>query len=466
LLALLRPLHSLSRCEHAGALEGLGMASRLLSVSATIAIVGLASGFGCGTSAQSESTRSSSANIQGGSLDSTHTFELGVCIGARANCNAICTGTLIAPNLVATARHCVSDVINNGPNGTVDCSMTSFSGQYAASTMWVTTNESIFTPTGTWAQGARIVTPGPTLLCGNDIALIILSSNIPASAATPATPNVMYDLRDRTYISKLMDTAIGYGLTAPNSNTAGDRHIRQDIQFNCIPGDRFYDCAAHGYTDIANQEFFSGDGPCEGDSGSGAFSQAQFDQGQFLSLGVLSRGGVSQDGTTCVGSIYTRLDQYRDLIIQTAQQAAQMGGYTPPAWVNSPPIQPPGDGGTHPQPDASTSGSDSGSSGALGDPCADDSQCTTMACRALNGGANVCSQSCDSMNACPSGFVCKFNYCFADPGSGSGNQTQSSGSSGGCAVATSSSVTDPSQPTPWFAGIALAIAATVRRRRR
>jgi len=284
------------------------MTSRLFGISAVVALVGVTNAFGCGTSSHDESTRASTADIQGGTTDSTHTFELGVCLGSPGNCQAICTGTLIAPNLVATARHCVAQT----PSGNVDCATTRFGSQYAATQLYVTTNQSIFTSSGTWAHGAKIITPTPTLLCGNDIALIILSTSIPASAATPVTPNVMYNLVDRNYISKLEDTAIGYGLTAPNTNTAGTRHIRQHIPFNCMPGDRFYDCKAKGYTDIQDQEFFAGDGPCEGDSGSGAFSQGQFDQGQFLSLGVLSRGGVSLDGLTCVGSIYTRLDSYRD----------------------------------------------------------------------------------------------------------------------------------------------------------
>ncbi len=443
------------------------MASRFFGMSALVALVGVGNAIGCGTSnGGDEGTRSAAQPIQGGMPDSTHTFEVGVCGGSPGNCNLLCTGTLIAPNLVVTARHCVSQT----PMGNVDCAATNFGGQYNPSSYYITTSSTMLSSAGTWVRASQFVTPTPTALCGNDIALIILASNVPASAATPAIPNVMYDLRDRSHISKLADTAIGYGLTSPaNMNSAGTRHIRENIGFNCIPSDvsKFTDCWAHGYqNDMREQEFFSGDGPCEGDSGSGAFSQAQFDTGVFLSLGVLSRGGVTPDGQTCTGSFYTRLDSYRDLIITTANRAATLGGYTAPSWVSSPPIPPIGDGGTKPPADGGSSG-DGGSTpapGELGAPCANDDECNTKSCSAIDGKTFVCTQSCDATNVCPDGFSCKSGFCFVTPAPPK-NTTQSSGSSGGCAIAAPAK--DPSKPIPWLIGIAgIALAGAALRRKR
>jgi hypothetical protein len=380
---------------------------------AIVALLGLFNAIGCGASGASsdEPTRATDDAIQGGQSDSTHTFEMGVCALASGpgQCQLLCTGTLIAPNLVVTARHCVSQT----PTDNVDCATTSFGGQYAASQFYVTTNASIDGGSGTWFRAKQIITPVPTPLCGNDIALIILQSNVPASAATPAIPNVMYDLRDRTHISTLADTAIGYGLTNPlNITSAGTRYIRQNIQFICIPDDpsRFVDCWAHGYQGLlAEQEFYSGDGLCRGDSGSAAFSQAQFDQGQFLALGVLSRGGVTANGATCTGSFYTRLDSYRDLIIATANTAASQGGYTPPSWVNSPPIAPLADAGGTP--------ADGG-----GTPPTDDS------------------------------------------GAPPPSTNQATSASSGCAIAPAK---DPSKPIPWLIGIAgIALVGAALRRKR
>jgi len=68
---------------------------------------------------------------------------------------------------------------------------------------------------------------------------------------------------------------------------------------------------------------------CSGDSGSSAYEENSFDTGDPVTLGVLSRGGES--GTKCLDAVYTRTDSFKDLIIQTAFEAAKAGGYTPPA---------------------------------------------------------------------------------------------------------------------------------------
>ena len=60
----------------------------------------------------------------------------------------------------------------------------------------------------------------------------------------------------------------------------------------------------------------------KGDSGSGAFEQGNFNNGKWVAFGVLSRGGVSTDGTTCEQPIYTRFDAWSSLIVGAAQQAA------------------------------------------------------------------------------------------------------------------------------------------------
>src|SRR5204862_251245 len=67
---------------------------------------------GCGTSSPPrEDARVSTAAIQGGEIDTTHKFAVGVCAGGAGpgDCAYICSGALIAPNLVVTARHCFQD---------------------------------------------------------------------------------------------------------------------------------------------------------------------------------------------------------------------------------------------------------------------------------------------------------------------------------------------------------------------
>jgi hypothetical protein len=53
---------------------------------------------------------------------------------------------------------------------------------------------------------------------------------------------------------------------------------------------------------------------------------------------VLSRGGLSDDGATCIDPVYERFDAWGQFLIDGAKHAAQVGGYTAPSWVNERPL--------------------------------------------------------------------------------------------------------------------------------
>ena len=67
--------------------------------------------------------------IQDGYLDNDDRSVVGM---YNAEIGAICTGSLIAPNVVLTARHCVSDMANE-LDGQITCQSTRF-----ARTRWTT----------------------------------------------------------------------------------------------------------------------------------------------------------------------------------------------------------------------------------------------------------------------------------------------------------------------------------------
>jgi MYXO-CTERM domain-containing protein len=243
-------------------------------------------------------------------------------------------------------------------------------------------------------------------------------------------------------------TAIGYGVDTPTDTSgasAGTRRIKENIPLTCIPNDKsFTDCFSDptALQVMTAAEFVSGDAStCGGDSGSGVFDQASFDRGQWVAFGVLSRGGVSPDGQTCIQPIYTRFDAWGALLVDTANEAASMGNYTTPEWASTP------------------AGTDAGSSGVDGVACTADSQCLSGNCVAVGAAVGfVCASPCVS-NACPTNFQCLSGFCFA---AASASQA-SPHHAGGCALSSG----DPSHPVPWWilaAAVGLGARATSRRR--
>jgi secreted trypsin-like serine protease len=279
----------------------------------------------CGGAPPAEDLGTTSSPIQGGTTDTTHQFVVGVVQLAQEQQNmvAFCTGVLLAPNLVATARHCVAMLGST----TIDCTTSTFGALFPASQVFVTTDTNI-TMKSPFISVTNVIVPSgadQTAVCGNDIALMILGKNI--DLPEYVEPVINPPMTDPQYEHTV--TAIGYGIDTPTDMTgmtAGTRRIKENVQLTCIPNDTtFSDC----FTDPAARqvltasEFVSGDSTCEGDSGSGAFEQGNFNQGKWLAFGVLSRGGVSTDGTTCEQPIYSRFDAWGSLVVDAAQQAAQ-----------------------------------------------------------------------------------------------------------------------------------------------
>jgi hypothetical protein len=428
-----------------------------------------------------------SSPIQGGTDDSTHTFAVGVMQTSQLSVNsmvAFCTGVLLAPNLVATARHCVAELSSTS----IDCSSSVFGSVWPVSDVFVTTDE-VMQP----QNRSRFVTvseievptgPNENEVCGNDIALLVLSTSI--SVPEYVVPTISPPMTAAQYEPTV--TAIGYGVDTPTDTTgtsAGTRRIRENIPLFCIPNDpnpseSSLDCfqnAALGWSsDFTATEFMSGDSTCEGDSGSGAYEQSNFDNGKWVAFGVLSRGGTSTDGQTCVQPIYSRFDAWGSLLISAAKDAAAAGGYALPAWADSSttgsdasPVSGSmslaGAGASHGEGGATSGGATSSGDGGEatagsspdGTPCAGGFECASGACVSTQADAGfVCATSCAG-SPCPSNFTCQATYCFAAAASKSG---------GGCAVTGAPLPTGAGAASPAAFGLGFMATAIARRRRR
>ncbi|MEA2750880.1 MAG: hypothetical protein QOI41_5023 [Myxococcales bacterium] len=384
---------------------------------------------------ESVPTASTSQAIQGGTADGTaHPYAVGVCIGGGpGNCQAFCSGALILPNVVVTARHCV----DQSPK-IVNCAANPSFGA-ANGSLDITTNPSMSQGTAGWHHVGSVSLPTDKHICGNDIALLILDDVIPATEAKPVTPGVQYPMTDFYKHPHRTLAAIGYGNTGPTGFTAGTRRIRSPIDILCIPGDTLIPCPA----DFNANEFYSDDGTCEGDSGSSAYDAQSVTDNAPFTFGVLSRGGdnagdAGQPATLCKGGLYTRIDMFRDLVVQTADAASNNWTLYPkpvPDWTIY--VPPPVDAGVDaaPPPKAPR---------ANGVGCDVDEDCTSKLCANVGPG-KACTTTCDETvtpTTCQDGYICKGSLCVIDDGStpgtpptpGAGPTPQSTTTSG-CSIA-------------------------------
>jgi MYXO-CTERM domain-containing protein len=399
--------------------------------------------------------------IQGGTADgSAHPYAVGVCLdGSPGNCGGFCSGALILPNVVVTARHCVDNT-----SKIIDCSKNPQFGARHQS-IAITTSDNMKQGTVGWHDVKAVAVPPDDHVCGNDVALLILDTLVPAAAATPITPVVQYPMTDYNRWPARRVTAIGYGNTGPTGFSAGTRRIRTGIHLECIPGDDFIPCPA----DFNVNEFFSGDGTCEGDSGSSAFDDKSVLANKPVSFGVLSRGGdnagdAGQAATLCKGGLYTRLDKFRDLVIQAADSASANWTLYPkpvPDWTVY--VAPPPDAGV----DAAVK-----PPALLGDGfgCDSNDQCKSKVC-ADTGAGKACTVACDESadpTTCQDGYICKASVCVQDLGGATpaaATPPPATTTTSGCSV-TSSGRGAGGNGAPMLALVAAAALAAASRRRR
>jgi len=247
------------------------------------------------------------APIVGGSTDRVHDAVLAIALVTRRS-EALCSGSLIAPNLVLTARHCVAVTEDEQ----VDCSDSTFGRLYAPGNLWVSSSTTVGGGADFYPVREVAVPQGDSELCGADIALLILGGQFVESSIAPIAPRL-----DQPAERGELFTAVGFG-SALSAGDPGVRRALGGLEILCGPDD----CDAPQL--LTTREFVGEQGVCDGDSGGPALDES----GRVV--GVASR--ATED---CGLAVYSAVAPWRDWIVGVADRALELGTYDAPDWLAS-----------------------------------------------------------------------------------------------------------------------------------
>ncbi len=280
--------------------------------------------------------------------------------------SALCTGSLVAPNVVLTARHCVARTVER-----IECPASSpqVGEQRRADSLHILVGDDAQVAREV-ARGKAIVTPKGWSLCDADIAFIVLDRDV---AGIDPLPIRRHGVAAGDHVR-----AIGYG-RAGDGQTAGAKLLRDHVKV----------------LDTSADEFIVGEATCQGDSGGPAI-----DESTDEIVGVVSRGGPTCDGAG-VHNVYTRADVYLSLFQEALREAAAGGD---PGGGDD------GDAGTHVK-DAGHKAKDAGGHpktppSDMGGACTGGRDCSTGIC-VKDGQKEYCSRACGNGDRCPTHYGCQ-----------------------------------------------------------
>ena len=235
-----------------------------------------------------------------------------------------CTGTLVAPNLVFTAVHCVAHYTGGRFHCEADGTLVSIEdGDGVVGALAAPAKVEIYAGVEPGlepdALGVRIFGTGTSDICRNDFAIVQLDREL--DLPVPA-------LRmDRGIRRGEKMKVVGYGLTEEDESLTYRRR-RRGVTVNDVAPES-------GQGSAAPRTFVLGEGACLGDSGGPAFSE---ETGALV--GVYSLAVGANCTVQGVRNVYTKVSPFTSLV----NQAFAASGHEPllePPDPNAPDPEPP-----------------------------------------------------------------------------------------------------------------------------